>query len=302
MTKMIKSILLGLITMTLNIVPGRCAELTTTGDDEKVLRAQATAYSTAFAKGDAAAIANMWTEDGTYVSSDGTELRGRAAIEKLFASGFKLGAQPLEVSIESIEFPASNVAIEKGTTRLLKGPSAGSLSRYIVVHVKKDGAWHMDAVSEVDCAPPTSVTNLLDMSWLLGNWSAVSAQGVPIRLNVDWTQNHKFLRCSFAVDNATGSPGQMQMIGWNPLSGRPVSWHFDSKGGFGYGRWYKDGQSWIEKASGVQADGTTTYAKYVLTKLNDNSFTWQSKDRRCAGSSIPDTAQITVTRDLSATK
>ena len=52
-------------------------------------------------------------------------LRGRAAIEKAFAEFFKEHPKSkVEVRIESIHFPARNLAIEEGILRQSGGPAA----------------------------------------------------------------------------------------------------------------------------------------------------------------------------------
>src|SRR5262249_44928996 len=58
------------------------------GDDAS-LRAGAREYEKAYAKGDAKALADMWTPDGTYTDSDGEKFVGRQAIQDLFTKDFK---------------------------------------------------------------------------------------------------------------------------------------------------------------------------------------------------------------------
>lgn len=265
--------------------------------DEKALRAQADDYARAFASGNSAALANMWTADGTYSRADGEELKGRAAIERFFASGFKnSGAYQLSITVDSLRFPKNDVAIEEGTCRPAQGPGAGNISHYQVVHVKENGKWLMAAVTET-VREQASGDRLEDFAWLLGNWSARTAKG-QLHLSVDWVGDNKFMRCAFRKEGASDSrPDEVEIIGWNPLWKRIVSWHFDRRGGFGSGRWQRDGQSWIENASNIESDGTASSGVNILHKLSDNSFTWRSTARSIAGTSVPDTDEITVTRD-----
>jgi uncharacterized protein (TIGR02246 family) len=268
-------------------------------DDEKILRDQAAQYAKAFAAGDAATIASMWTEDGTFTQPDGTQLHGRKAIESFFSSFFQLmSGQPLDVTVESIRFPEANVAIEEGTSRLSKGGQGQSMSRYTVLHVKRNGAWQMAAVSEVNCAQPSESASdsLKDLGWLVGSWTAKGASNM--HLKATWSGQHKFINCQYQKD-ATSDPagGDVQVIGWNPLNNRIASWHFHENGGFGYGRWMRDAETWTERARGVTPDGTICSATYTLKKLDNNNFQWQSTNRTMAGSQLPDTEVITVTRN-----
>jgi uncharacterized protein (TIGR02246 family) len=266
--------------------------------DEKALRSEADDYCKAYARGDAKTIANMWTPDGTYTDANGLELKGRPEIEKYFASGFKqCGAQPLDISIESIRFPRNDVAIEEGTCRVVKGPASGIKSRYMVVHVKENGQWLQAAVTESEPPQETSRDSLKDFNWLIGSWTAKGPKGT-MHLKANWVGDDKFIHCSYATDDSSNPKSeQMQIIGWSPISRQVISWHFDKRGGYGYGHWLKDGQSFIEKATGVEPDGTTSSSINTLHKLTDNSFTWRSTGRVFGNNTLADTPEITVTRD-----
>src|ERR1700678_1243590 len=85
-------------------------------EDEKVIREQAKDYAKAFAAGDVSTLTNMWAADGTFTDSGGHRYVGRREVERLLSSYFKKpGGQPMEIAIETIRFPADNVAIEEGT-------------------------------------------------------------------------------------------------------------------------------------------------------------------------------------------
>ena len=263
--------------------------------DEKAIRAQADEYAKAYASGDAAVLANMWTVDGTY-NVDGQEVKGRAAVEQFFASGFKKsGSAPLSITVKSLSFPKDDVAIEEGTCRLAQGPAAGEISHYQVVHVKESGNWLMASVSETN-GGQASEDKLADLAWLIGNWSAVGAKE-KLHFKVDWAGDNKFIRVAFKKEDSSDSnPEEVEVIGWDPVTQRIVSWHFDRRGGFGSGRWQRDGQSWIKSAKSVEFDGTASSGVNVLHKLSDSSFTWRSTGRNRAGASLPDTEDITITR------
>ena len=57
-----------------------------------------------------------------------------------------------------------------------------------------------------------------------------------------------------------------QRIGWDPLARQFRSWEFDSEGGFGEGRWSRDGERWVVKHTGVRPEGTTASATNIMTQ------------------------------------
>jgi len=270
-------------------------------EDEKMLRAQADDYVKAFAAGDYKTIANMWAPEGTYTDIDGRVLRGRAAIEAYFKTDFeRFGGQPLEIAIESIRFPGNNIAIEEGHTRALQGPALDTVSHYMVVHLKIDNKWQMYAVTETTY-PEALHGSLQDWEWLIGNWSAKPSPTRSINIKASWATGHKFIRCLFETENSiTGREFAMVVIGRDPSNGRIISWHFDPSGGFGSGKWIKDGQTWIERAKSIEANGATGSALYILHKLDDNTFTWRSTQRYIDNSRLPDSDEVKISREKPA--
>ena len=266
------------------------AEDTSAASDEKAIRAQADAYTSAFGKGDATALAQMWTADGTYVDAEGREFKSREKIEKLFQAYFKdFHGETLKLEIESVRFPAPNVAVEDGSCTLLQRDVPMSQTKYSVVHVKDSTGWHMLNVIETNAW--TRAKSLADLSWLIGSWS-VSAKETPVTLKVDWHEDHHFI---FADYHDNGQEN-VQILGWNPSTKEVVSWHYDAHGGFGNGKWYQIGDTWIENASGVRSDGKLTSATYILRKVGPDKFFWRSIDRNLDGQPMADSQEIEVTR------
>src|SRR5262245_32923893 len=56
--------------------------------DEDAIRKASAELTAALEKGDAKALAALWTEEGEYVADDGTTVRGRAALEAAYAKFF----------------------------------------------------------------------------------------------------------------------------------------------------------------------------------------------------------------------
>jgi uncharacterized protein (TIGR02246 family) len=283
--------------------------------DEEVLRKQASEYARAFAAGDAGTLANMWSQNGTYVDGDGQEFQGRAAIEATFVKTFKeIGKQPLSISVESIRFPNSTVAIEEGTSQLTNQPT-GIRGHYTVTHVKQHGVWLMEAVAETnqpafdqstphpqaspsDAQTRTTQNQLPELKWLVGNWVGSSKSGT-MQLKWEWANSKQtFLMCIFSANDTSSGHEDYQLIGWNPHSAQLNTWHYALNGGYGYGRLIKtDDQTWVNHTLSMQPDGTICSADNTFKKLSDDTFTWQSSHRTAGQNSLPDTPLVTVQRD-----
>lgn len=266
-------------------------------EEDKLIRVQASDFAKAFAKGNAHLLSNMWTKDGKFIDENGKQWNGRNEIENLYRQFFKqYGGQPIDVSIESIIFPAENIAIEEGVTRLTKFPT-GTMSRYTAVHKKENGQWQMLSVTETPCSAPIPVNNLNDLSWLIGNWVAQNEKG-KLNIKADWTDNKSFIHCTYQTIMSDGKKNiEEQYIGWNPAVHKIVSWNFDANGGFGRGYWNGDGKSWNIRAMGVGPEGQLSRASYIFSMVNNDKFTWQSKNRSVLNKPLPDTATIEFVRE-----
>ncbi len=85
----------------------------------------------AFNKGDAKAIAALWTEDGEYIDDTGRSFVGRDAIEKGYAEFFAANPNAkIQISIDSLRLLSSDTAIEDGRAVADSPPGAlpGSVS------------------------------------------------------------------------------------------------------------------------------------------------------------------------------
>ncbi len=259
-------------------------------EDESILRAQAKEYSAQYALGNASALAAQWAPDGTFTDSTGQQFRGRAEIEKTFAEFFKTnGSRPLLIEVESIKFPAPNIAIEVGSSHM-----TGSDARYTAIHSKESGHWQMVAVFEHETAPDRAPVSISELSWLVGSWTA----NADLKLQCDWTASKQFLRIDFfSTKSDSNTPSETEIIGLNPLTRTISSWHFKSDGGVGYGRWSKDGDGWTVNARGTERSGASAAAQYNLHKIDDNSYTWRSTKRTVAGQSMPESQEtLTMSR------
>jgi uncharacterized protein (TIGR02246 family) len=266
--------------------------------DETAIRASAEAYTKAYDAADAKALSALWTADAEYVDELGHEFHGRDAIVRELSSTWsEHPGTKLEVSISSLRQLAPDVVLETGTSRAR--PSGGNPTagvKYTAVHVKRDGKWLVSNVTESRHMPATNEPFLKDLAWLEGEWKA-EAGGKTTTFQCDWLPNKSFLRRSFTVKDKdeTVSSG-IQIIGWDPQLVTIVSWTFNSDGGISRELWSQVGQRWTIEASSTLRDGSTSMSTNILTKLDDNTFSWQSVERSLNGDPLPNTAIVRVNR------
>ena len=248
-------------------------------EDEATIRKNADAYVTAYNKHDAKTLASFWSPDAVYLNPvTGEEAVGRQAITDQFTAILaNLGDAKLAVDVKSIVFVSPNVAVERGTARVVRPNKEPENTDYTAVHVKRDGKWLLDRVSEEDS--PKVVSNydrLKDLEWMIGTWADQDDRS-RVEMTCKWTKNQSFITRTFAISVADRlDMSGIQVIGWDASTGKIRSWVFDSDGGFGEATWTKKDKRWIINAVATLPDGRKTSAINIMTMLDDNSFTWQS--------------------------
>lgn len=272
-------------------------------EDEKAIRKSVASYTAAFNKADAEALAAHWLPDAIYLDPDsGTQVVGRKAIAEHFAAEFKeLKGAKLKVAVESIRFLSPHVAVEQGRALLLSKNRELSDSTYTAVHVKRDGKWLLDRVTEHDVPEIVShYDKLKDLEWLVGTWIDTGAAGTEVRIDCSWARNRNYLVRTFTLnlqDRLTTSG--IQIIGWDPAAKAIRSWVFDSDGGHGEGLWTKKGKAWHIRTTDVLPDGNRASAVSIVTPRDKNSFTWRSVDRLAGGTLLPNIDEVLVVRAAS---
>ena len=257
--------------------------------DRQAILQSARDFSAAFEKGDAKAVAVLWTKEGEYESDDGTILRGRTAIEEAFAAHFKgRPAGKTEIQVESIRFPSRDSAIEEGLTRSMTDNTLPESSRYRVLHVREDGKWQIALCREWSAAG----NRLADLDWLIGTWRS-QAKDNEMVISFTRAKDGPFIVGEFTA--MTGgksiSLGTMK-IGLDPASGQFVSWHFDRDGGYGHGVWLRERNHWVVDSHGIQGDGAETASVNVLSRFGSDELGWRSLDRMVGGKAQPESPPI----------
>jgi uncharacterized protein (TIGR02246 family) len=259
----------------------------------------AEAFVKAFQNGDAKAVAAFWTPDGDYVDENGRVLKGRKAIEDSFAELFaaKKGLK-VRIDVASVRFLTPDLAIEDGTsTVLVPDGSAPSRARYTNVLVQKDGQWLLSSVREAAYTVPNNYEFLRELDWMIGEWMDDSSEKPAGHVSFDWVPGQNFIISTRTMDYKDASlDNGMQVIGWDPAAKQIRSWTFEADGGFGESVWTKDGTKWTVKTKATLADGSKVTATNIITPVDANTVTWQSKDRTAGGKPLPDTKEIKMKR------
>jgi uncharacterized protein (TIGR02246 family) len=291
------SLLLALAGITLcSMSPLRAAEI---DPQTAEITKTAEAFVEAFHKGDAKAVAAFWTPDGDYVDENSRVLKGQKAIEDSFAQFFAANkGLKLRIDVASLRFPAPDLAIEDGTSTVMAPDgSAPSRARYTNVLIKKDGKWLLSSVREAAYSEPTNYEHLKDLEWAIGEWADQEGKGPVGRVSFEWAPGQNFIVAMRGVefkdnilDNGT------EWIGWDPVTKQIHSWSFEADGGYSDSVWTKDGKNWVVKANSTLSDGNKVSATHIITPVDDNTVTWQSKGQTLNGKLLPDTKEIKMKR------
>lgn len=278
-------------------------------EDEATIRANAAKYVESYNRRDTATMASMWSPDAVYTDdSTGESAVGRDAIKKQLDHTFA-GAEDakLKINIDSIDFVSPNVAVEKGSAEVTYAKHPTEKSEYTAVHVRRDGKWLLDRVTDVDEddadkkppeTPPSNFEHLKELDWMVGSWvDKDEADNVTIQTDCEWTKNRNFMTRSFAV--AIGdqvNKSGMQIVGWDPIAKKIHSWVFDSDGGVSEGEWTHKGKKWFIKQHGTLSDGAKTSATNILTELDNDTYSWESIHRDIDGEMQPNVEEVLIVR------
>ncbi len=267
-------------------------------DDLAALRRSADEFTAAFNSRNAKALAALWTENGDYTDETGRVFQGREAIAAEYARFFQNnGKVRLRLVVDSLKLLSDGAAIEDGRA-LLDPPPAGApaISTYTVVHVKIDGKWLMSTVRDSRIETPSGYRHAADLEWLIGEWTA-EEHGARIDSVCRWIANKSFVEHRHTVTHHDGTESSyVQIIGYDPQVGRIRSWSFSSDGGHAVGTWSPRPGGWQAEFQGTTADGLTTTAVNLLTRIDDNAYAWESVQRTAGGAPLADLPEVVLKR------
>jgi len=260
--------------------------------DQDGVKTAVAALAAGFGKGDAKAVAALFTPEGEYTDDDGTTVRGRAALEKDYAEFFaKNSGSSLEVEIDAVRFPSRDTAVVETHFKVRRGKGEVVVSRGSILYAREDGKWLVAILREW----AGDGHSLRDLEFLIGTWEA-KQPGTTVSTRYEWTANKSFIRCHFSVGHDGKSVGGVQMIGKDPGTGALRVWTFEDNGGVGDSEVTRDGKKWVFTARGTTADGRVLTATNLLTPVDADSFLWHPVQRALDGEALPDLVPVKVTR------
>ena len=267
-------------------------------DDEALLN-MAVEFDKAYNARDAKSLAEMFSPDAQMIDADGTTVQGREDILKAFEDIFANEPEGLiETEVSDLRYLGPAVAIETGRTVLIPAPDQPAvINEYTAVHMKsKEGKWLMTMARDTPTEVNDQTENLIPLSFLIGDWVDESADAV-VKTTYDWSDGDKFIVGKFSVQlQGEEAFSGTQRIGWDPLARKVRSWVFDSNGGFQEGLWTNVEDQWLVNYRGVSGEGEVTSGTSVMTMLDINRWSWQSRDRIVGNEVLEDTPEVLVVR------
>jgi uncharacterized protein (TIGR02246 family) len=264
---------------------------------EAEIRAAGAEYVAALRQGDAAAIAEFWTEDGVYVDAEGRSFRARQLVGEHFAAAGASGDERPAAAVDStIHFAGPTFAIEQGRVGRGDGPGAQNAppAEFIAAWVKQGDRWRLSLLRELVVAPRAAspaepaANSIEELDWMVGRWTAVNGDAA-VELTAEWAAEKKFLLHRFAARRGgeTQRSG-VQRIGWDAAAGRLRSWTFNADGSFAEARWRREGDVWVAESVGVLPDGRQVKSVHFWTPEGENVCWFKSLQGQLDGQPTDD--------------
>jgi uncharacterized protein (TIGR02246 family) len=100
------------------------------------------AFIAAFLRGDARAVADLYTEDAQVIAPGAPVARGRSAIAAAWQKSIDSGVKDLTLNTADVD-SSGDLACETGIVRLVAKSGAVTEGRYIVVWKRTNGKWQL---------------------------------------------------------------------------------------------------------------------------------------------------------------
>ena len=125
------------------------------GGDEAAVRDVVANYVAARDRGDAAAVAAVFTENADQLTSSGEWRRGRDELVRGTLASSKANSGARTITITTVRFPAADVAIADGEYVIGATSSAPARKMWTsFVMIRSGGRWRIDAIRNMLPAPP----------------------------------------------------------------------------------------------------------------------------------------------------
>ena len=256
--------------------------------DEAAVARASKDYLAALDRGDAAAIAEFWTPDGTYTDETGQVFKARDLVAKVVAA--KSVARP-SASLNNItlRFVTPDVVMEEGVCEMPSTAGAKALhGRFSATWVRQNDRWRLDSLREWRTSSNSGGKHLVPLQPFLGEWLGQTGNR-SIRVSVKWNLGKTFLNREFSVltDGQESFHGTQQ-IGWDPLTEQIRSWTFNSDGSRTEGIWSLEGNVWMVASQGAMPDGELSTATHVFKFQDKNTMVFKSISGEIGGKPTPD--------------
>lgn len=100
------------------------------------------AFIAAFLRGDAQAVADLYTENAQVIAPGAPVARGRSAIAAAWRKTMDAGVKDLSLDTADVE-SAGDLACETGIVRLVAKDGKATEGRYVVVWKRTNGKWKL---------------------------------------------------------------------------------------------------------------------------------------------------------------
>lgn len=266
---------------------------------EPAVAEMAKEFIAAFDKGDAKALAALWTADGDYYDQTGRHTHGRPAIEKMYAKFFaaEKGAK-LSLIVTHRKKLGPDVLVEDGVSEV--APADGSapvVARFTTILVRADGKWLVESVRESGVTAAAHSEHFDDLEWLIGEWAGEAEKGESARATYEWADGGNFIVATFAkTHNGAAAGGGTQWIGYDPAAKAIRSWTFYTAGGFGEGAWSKTDAGWAVKSTTTTADGKKVTVTNTISRTGPDAATLQPTGLTIDGKAAPDGPALKLKR------
>lgn len=126
-------------------------------DGEAAIQDLVRSYVAARERGDAVALATMFTPDADQLVSSGEWRRGRDELVRGTLASSKSNAGARTITLKTVRFPAPDVAIADGEYVIAASQTAAARNMWTsFVMVRSQGRWRISAIRNMLPAPPAS--------------------------------------------------------------------------------------------------------------------------------------------------
>lgn len=256
----------------------------------------------AYKKGDAKAFAGLFTADGEYIDDKGVVFHGRKAIEDEFAAFFReTPGTTIEMDLTATRSIAKGVIASDGATRFQKSEkSAVVAGRCHLVCVLENDNWRIASLHEDEAEAQVKQTSHHDqvsqIEWMIGDWIGEGPHS-HVHFSCRWDPSGNYLLRDFSIQiGAEKAVEGSQRIGYDPTTGQLKIWIFDAAGGYSDGTIHREGDSWIQRTTGVTATGLTAATAVSFTQVDANRITTELIDRSVGGVRAGGVEKLTIVR------